>query len=62
SQLQLVEEKAISKPYVSEEIKGLIVGVEKAAGVKCERCWIYAESVGSDKDHPTICDRCLTNL
>lgn len=62
SQLQLVEAKAISKPYVSEEIKGLIVGVEKAAGVKCERCWIYAESVGSDKDHPTICDRCLANL
>lgn len=62
SQLQLVDEKAISKPYVSEEIKGLIVGVEKAAGVKCERCWIYSESIGSDKNHPTICDRCLANL
>lgn len=62
SQLQLVDEKAITKPYVSEEIKGLIVGVEKAAGVKCERCWIYSESVGSDTNHPTICDRCLANL
>jgi isoleucyl-tRNA synthetase len=62
SQLQLVEEKAINKPYCSEEIKGLIVGVEKALGVKCERCWIYAESVGSDKEHPTICDRCRSNL
>lgn len=62
SQLQLVDEKAISKPYISEEIKGLTVGVEKALGVKCERCWIYAESVGSDKEHPTVCDRCLANL
>jgi isoleucyl-tRNA synthetase len=62
SQLQLVDEKEISKPYVSEEIKGLTVGVEKALGVKCERCWIYAESVGSDKEHPAICDRCLANL
>ena len=62
SQLQLVEEKAISKPFQSEGVKGLTVGVEKALGVKCERCWIYAESVGSDKDHPAICDRCLANL
>lgn len=62
SQLRLVNEEAISSPYLSEEIKGLAVGVEKALGVKCERCWIYAESVGSDKEHPAICDRCLANL
>jgi isoleucyl-tRNA synthetase len=62
SQLQLVAEKEIASPYKSEEIKGLTVGVEKALGVKCERCWIYSESVGSDKKHPTVCDRCLTNL
>ena len=46
SQLQLAEEKDIAEPYKSEEIKGLFVGVEKARGVKCERCWIYEESVG----------------
>ena len=62
SQLQLVDAEAISKPYVSEEVKGLSVGVEKALGVKCERCWIYAKSVGSDKEHPAVCDRCLANL
>ena len=62
SQLQLVDEKEISNPYKSEEIKGLTVGVEKARGVKCERCWIYSESVGADAQHPTVCDRCLTNL
>jgi isoleucyl-tRNA synthetase len=62
SQLQLAQEKEITKPYKSEEIKGLFVGVEKARGVKCERCWIYEESVGSDAKHPTVCDRCLPNL
>jgi isoleucyl-tRNA synthetase len=62
SQLQLADEREITKPYKSEEIKGLFVGVEKARGVKCERCWIYEESVGSDAKHPTICGRCLPNL
>jgi len=62
SQLQLVDEKEIGNPYKSEEIKGLTIGVEKARGDKCERCWIYSESVGADKQHPAICDRCLTNL
>jgi len=62
SQLQLVNEKEIGNPYKSEEIKGLTIGVEKARGDKCERCWIYSESVGADKQHPAVCDRCLTNL
>ncbi len=62
SQLQLAEEKDIAGPYFSEEIKGLVVGVEKARGGKCERCWIYEESVGSDSNHPTVCARCLPNL
>lgn len=62
SQLQLAEEKTIVKPYVSEEIKGLAVGVEKARGVKCERCWIYSESVGINKEHPAVCERCVANL
>jgi isoleucyl-tRNA synthetase len=62
SQLQLADEREITKPYKSEEIKGLFVGVEKARGVKCERCWIYEESVGSNAQHPTVCSRCLPNL
>ncbi len=62
SQLRLLDKQEIVNPYSSEEIKGLTVGVDKAPGIKCERCWIYAESVGSDKEHPAVCDRCLTNL
>jgi len=36
------------------------VGVQLADGTKCERCWIYSETVGNDHDHPTLCARCST--
>jgi len=32
--------------------------VSKSAGNKCERCWIYEDSVGSNEAHPCICTRC----
>ncbi|HKN87332.1 MAG TPA: isoleucine--tRNA ligase [Nitrospiraceae bacterium] len=38
---------------------GFGVEVTKAAAQKCERCWNYREAVGLNKDHPTLCDRCL---
>ncbi|WP_432823611.1 class I tRNA ligase family protein, partial [Trichloromonas sp.] len=45
-----------------EEVPGLKVRIEKAEGEKCERCWNYATSVGSDTDHPSICHRCTDAL
>ena len=33
--------------------------VEKAEGVKCERCWHYETDVGVDARHPGICARCV---
>ncbi|HLV10381.1 MAG TPA: isoleucine--tRNA ligase [Halanaerobiales bacterium] len=38
---------------------GLKVAVINASGSKCERCWKYSETVGSDKAHPDLCERCL---
>ncbi|MBI3947789.1 MAG: isoleucine--tRNA ligase [Armatimonadetes bacterium] len=29
-----------------------------AAGVKCERCWLVRENVGTRAAHPTLCVRC----
>ncbi|MCZ6480074.1 MAG: isoleucine--tRNA ligase [candidate division NC10 bacterium] len=40
----------------------LSVVVHRAPGQKCERCWTYRETVGSSRDHPTICDRCVAVL
>jgi isoleucyl-tRNA synthetase len=34
------------------------VTVERAEGVKCERCWKYTTDVGSDPDLPSICAAC----
>lgn len=33
--------------------------VEKAKGEKCQRCWNYSPLVGSNKTHPTLCERCV---
>ncbi len=30
----------------------------KSSHPKCERCWNLRPTVGSDPDHPTLCDRC----
>ncbi len=46
----------------SEAIEGLAVGVTKATGQKCQRCWNYSESVGKHADYPEVCERCHKNL
>jgi isoleucyl-tRNA synthetase len=38
----------------------LEVEVVLADGEKCERCWIYSETVGESHEHPTLCSRCST--
>lgn len=38
--------------------KELSIGICRAAGQKCERCWHFSESVGDDENHPTLCERC----
>jgi len=48
----------LSQPLSAQEVPGLLVQVEKAAGDKCVRCWITKTSVGEDPQHPQICHRC----
>ena len=38
-------------------VPGLRVGVERAPGEKCERCWI-TRPLGVDPRHPRLCERC----
>ena len=38
------------------------VKIEQAEGKKCERCWMYSETVGEDKENPTICHKCSEAL
>ncbi|HEU18579.1 MAG TPA: isoleucine--tRNA ligase [Deltaproteobacteria bacterium] len=62
SDVSVVPEDTIDNPYVSPEFEGLKIGVAKAQGKKCERCWHYSKTVGSSVEHSTICKRCLGNL
>ena len=51
-----VEEGSIDGAFDGEF--GIKVKVAAAAGEKCERCWMFSETVGSDANHPTLCARC----
>jgi len=44
-----VEAHAEAKPRVT---------IERAGGVKCERCWRYVPAVSTDPDLAGLCDRC----
>ena len=41
-----------------ENLPGVQIAIERASGDKCERCWMYVDSVGQDAKHPTLCARC----
>jgi isoleucyl-tRNA synthetase len=38
------------------------VEVERADGVKCERCWKYTTDTGSDSQFPTVCAACASAI
>lgn len=44
------------------EVEGLSVGVQPAKGEKCERCWKFSETVGSNAVHPHLCAHCAAVL
>ena len=62
SQLQFVDRDQLVDPSASEAVEGLLIGVSKARGQKCNRCWIYSPTVGENMEHPTICERCAKTV
>lgn len=67
SEVDLVEDAASaanalfsSTGTLDGKFKGAFtVGIERASGIKCARCWNYSEHVGTDADHPSLCERCI---
>ena len=43
---------------IESQTEQLEVEVAHAEGEKCERCWIFSRTVGSDPANPTLCKRC----
>lgn len=59
SGVQLTEglSSAPAEAYRAADL-ALAVTVKPATGEKCERCWIYEDTVSADPQHPTLCARC----
>jgi isoleucyl-tRNA synthetase len=52
----------VSRVSLIEEQQGLSVSVKKINHDKCDRCWHFESTVGTHQEHPSICERCTTNL
>jgi isoleucyl-tRNA synthetase len=63
SQVELLENAAglVGVQYTSVSAD-LGVGVVKAEGEKCDRCWNYSTHVGKSYEHPALCERCVPAL
>ena len=59
SQVVLAEDMTQGTATALDNLK---VNVLTAEGEKCERCWIYSDTVGQDTEHPTLCKRCAEAL
>lgn len=56
SKLRVIEGAGEGMP--GENLEGIQIAIERASGDKCERCWMYVDSIGQNSKHPTLCTRC----
>ncbi len=61
SQVELAESEKHDLP-LTHEGEGLWIGVEKARGEKCPRCWMYSPDIGRDPEYPEVCPKCVRAL
>ena len=45
-----------------EAVAGAFIGVTRAPGDKCGRCWTYSEELGATAGHADLCPRCAAVL
>ncbi|MCL2924180.1 MAG: class I tRNA ligase family protein, partial [Trichodesmium sp. MAG_R04] len=63
SQVELLEApEALANLEYKSISDSLGIGVVKADGEKCDRCWNYSTHVGVSSEDPTICERCVAAL
>ena len=63
SQVEVLDSaETLQKAEYKSEADKLCVGVVKAEGEKCDRCWNYSTRVGTISEHPLLCDRCVPAL
>jgi isoleucyl-tRNA synthetase len=57
-----VKAEAPSSDAAATGIEGLSVLVQGSKEKTCERCWHQRPEVGTLANHPTLCNRCVTNI
>ena len=57
-----LDKKITNAVVKSELMNDLWIECKISQHKKCERCWNYRESVGTNEEHPLICDRCVTAI
>jgi isoleucyl-tRNA synthetase len=63
SQVEILDSpEAIQNAQYKTQTATQLIGVVKADGEKCDRCWNYSTLVGKILEHPTICERCNAAL
>jgi len=53
---------SLPNDVIATDVAGLSVKVNALSYAKCERCWHRREDVGVNKEHPTLCGRCVENI
>ncbi|KAG0471119.1 hypothetical protein HPP92_015665 [Vanilla planifolia] len=56
---KIVQGIQYSASYTNQKAIQIWMGISRADGLKCERCWNYSPKVGTFSDHPTLCSRCV---
>jgi isoleucyl-tRNA synthetase len=63
SQVELIDDANLLEGCQHQTTsEGGKIGVTKADGEKCDRCWNYSPTVGQNSEQPVICDRCVDAL
>jgi isoleucyl-tRNA synthetase len=63
SQVELLDSpEPVSGVKYSFQTDALSIGVVKADGKKCDRCWNYSLHLGESHQHPLLCERCIPAL
>ena len=57
SQVEIASESEVMPLLETADV--LPVGLDRAEGRKCARCWLWRPEVGEDVEHPTLCGRCV---
>ena len=60
AQLKPLSEK--TEAASATQLENLFVEVQALDYEKCARCWHRREDVGSEQEHPTLCQRCVSNI